>query len=168
MVEHSPQILASKEKARTTKRHWRESTAWEVSEEANACSVTISNNDAAFNRKTLTLPCLDVVGAAGFSGVGRSELLHAFPLDCFDGTVTRKIGSIVPGTLLVSVKGQDGSLSIDSDVASCFLLPLFRSRVCEPVWPSGKGARLVSRRTSVRSASAFLSLQITWFMDTVL
>ena len=41
--------------------------------------------------------------------------------------------------------------------------------VCEPAWPSGKAlCRLVSRRTSVRSASALLSLQKLWFMYTVL
>ena len=41
------------------------------------------------------------------------------------------------------------------------------SSLCEPVWPGGKGARLVSRKTSVRSASALLSLQKLWLMDTV-
>ena len=38
----------------------------------------------------------------------------------------------------------------------------------EPVWPSGKALGWLSRRTSVRSASALLSLQKLWFMDTVL
>ena len=33
-----------------------------------------------------------------------------------------------------------------------------RKERCEPVWPGGKGARLVSRRTSVQSTSAALSL----------
>ena len=38
----------------------------------------------------------------------------------------------------------------------------------EPVWPSGKArARLVSKRTLIRSASALLSPQNLWFMDTL-
>ena len=49
-----------------------------------------------------------------------------------------------------------------------FLRVSVQPPLCEPLWPSDKGARLVSRRTSVRSASALLSLQILWFMDTVL
>ena len=41
--------------------------------------------------------------------------------------------------------------------------------VCEPVWPSGKGVRLVSGRTLVRYrfGSPFSSKRL-WFVDTVL
>ena len=57
------------------------------------------------------------------------------------------------------------SLTVSVDVKHYVLLLLASS--CEPVWPSGKALGLVSRRTSVRSASALLSLQKLWFMDTV-
>ena len=43
-----------------------------------------------------------------------------------------------------------------------------RSVTCEPVWPSGKGVRLVSRGTSVRIRLALLSFQKLWSVDTVL
>ena len=59
------------------------------------------------------------------------------------------------------------SLTVSVDVKHYVLLLLLASS-CEPVWPSGKALGLVSRRTSVRSASALLSLQKLWFMDTVL
>ena len=58
------------------------------------------------------------------------------------------------------------SLMVSVDVKPHVLLPFIGVSRCGLA--VRYGARLVSRRTSVRSASALLSLQELWFMDTVL